>query len=158
MKNLYLTAIILMLFTISGCSKNEDEDVKEEVVSEKLLDTPVAGKIYDTTFKINNKGGYANNITINGIESIDIYLTSEEVGCDAPSGTKFPAIITTPRAIGTHTSKTSIFFKDPKSTDFVSVSNVTVEIISVGTTVVGKVMGSSSNSNINGKFEVPYCK
>ncbi len=160
MKNVSLTAIILMLFTISSCTVKEEEDVKDEVLTEKPLDTPVTGKIYGTTFTINSKGGYANNYTSNDVESVDIYLTAEEVGCDAPSGTKFPAIISTPRAIGTHTIKTSIYFKDPKSTNSVTVSNVTVEIISIGTTVVGIVMGSASTSDniINGKFEVPYCK
>ena len=157
MKHLRITTLALAALFAFSCSS--DDDNNDNPPADQLLNTPVAGTIYGDAFVISADGGYASNILSNEVEKVNIYLTAESIGCDAPDGSEFPVSILAPRAIGTHTANVSASFNDMNSTDYVSTSNITVEIISVGETVVGRVMGSSlsEGNTINGKFEVPYC-
>ena len=155
MKNLRITALLISILFAFSCS-SEEEDGEDQ---DTLLNTPVAGTIYGEAFEISGNGGKASDINANEVESVYIYLTAQDLGCDAPDGTEFPVTILAPREVGTHNTNVSASFKDPNSTDYVSTTNITVEIISVGETVVGKVMGGSlsEGNEINGKFAVPYC-
>ncbi len=161
MKNLRISALMAASILAFSCSSDKNDVVVVPIpVQETLLNTPVAGTIYSQPFAISADGGYASNINSNGIDKVYIYLTSSSIGCDAPDGSEFPVTVLAPVAVGTHTANTAIFFKDPNSTDFVNVTGgITVEIISVGNTVVGRVMGGAGDleNKINGKFEVPYC-
>jgi preprotein translocase subunit YajC len=54
-----------------------------------------------------------------------------------------------------------MYFKNLNNGDFVNVSSgIQVEIISIGTTVKGKVKGASitENCSVNGTFEVNFCQ
>jgi hypothetical protein len=55
------------------------------------------------------------------------------------------------------TTNVSLFFRDDNNDDSVSVmGNIIVKLISIGNTVVGRVMGGSSENYIHVKLEVPY--
>ncbi|WP_291085750.1 hypothetical protein [Flavobacterium sp. BFFFF1] len=154
-KLLYGISAMLLLLNFSCVS---DEDTTEE---ETLSNNPVTGTVFGRTFTVNPDGGKASNILSNGVEGVYIYLTATSVGCGLePETFEYPVIIFAPRAIGTHTTNTSILFKDLESDDFVSAAGqITVEIISVGDTVVGRVLAPALfyDNHINGRFEVPYC-
>ena len=155
-KLLYGISAMLLLFTVS-CSVSQDE-VEEPTMS----NNPASGKLYGNNFTVNAAGGKAQNITANDIEGVYIYLTNNTVGCgETPDGFEWPIWIFTPRAVGTYTFQdhADITFKDPDADSFEGAFNVKVEIISVGETVVGRVVaGYPGDQNyINGKFEVPYC-
>lgn len=155
-KLLYGISAMLLTFNIS-CVSDEDTNIPEETIS----NNPVTGTVYGSTFTVNPEGGKASNILSNGIEGVYIHLTATTVGCGLePEGFEYPITIFSPRAIGTHTTNTSIFFKDLESDAFVSAAGqITVEIISVGETVVGRVLAPAFyyDNHINGRFEVPYC-
>ena len=156
MKNLRLTAFAITALFAFSCSSDDADNTTPE---DQFLNTPVAGTVYGEAFVISANGGRASNILSNEVEKVYIYLTAENFGCDAPDAAEFPVTLLVPRTVGVHTTNVSASFKDMNSTDFVSTSNIKVELISIGETVVGRVMGTSvsTDNTINGKFEVPYC-
>lgn len=136
-------------------------DDSEENTGGGISNTPVSGKLYGKNFTIG--GGKADFITFSGVESADIEITAQNIGCEtASTSSNFPILITTPRAVGTYTSNVYVTFHDPDSDAYVSVSGgTTVEITAVTSTLItGKIKTSSTTTDnyINGKFEIPICQ
>jgi hypothetical protein len=119
-----------------------------------LSNNPVSGKLYGNNFTLVGSRG-----SVSG-EFITLELSAQSVGCDG-SIESFPISVYAPSAVGTYTTGVSVTFEDTNSSDFVSVSGgITVEIQSIGATIVGRVKAASisTDNNINGKFTVPVCQ
>lgn len=150
--------IILLLSLISfSCS---DSDSPEEEINLGITDNPVSGKLYGSNFTIAGGKGFLTNIV--GVDSFELYLTSQNLGCETSDFSNFPITLIAPRQIGTHTSNVYVYFRDPNSSDFNNVSyGITVEIISISDDlVIGKVRAAAetTDNSVEGKFEIPICQ
>lgn len=155
MKKLQITSLLIAAICAFSCT----EDKKDAIAQASISNNPVSGKVYNQDFVVNGAGGKASDITESGVEKVYIYLTSTAQGCNAALDYEFPVTLLVPRAIGVHTTNVAAFFKDPATSSFVNITNLTVEITAVGATVKGKVLAASlsEGNTINGTFEVPYC-
>lgn len=150
-------AFLVTIFLFNSCSN--DNTTTEQ--TNDFSNDPVSGKLYGSNFTM--EGSKAALVTMFNIASVEIQLSSEDLGCEASSGsTNFPIRITAPRAVGAYTTDVYVTFNDPSSDNYVSVSNgSTIEITSITDTMVKGKIRASSNSNdnaINGTFEVPICQ
>ena len=150
MKKIACYSILFLVTLFSSCSSTEDETEDNGGLS----NNPVSGTLYGNAFTLVGSRG-----SVSG-ELITIELSAQSVGCDG-TFEDFPISIYTPNAVGTYTTNVSVSFEDPNSSDFVSVSGgITVEIQSIGNTIVGRVKAASvsTDNTINGKFTVPVCQ
>jgi len=150
-------SFLFLLFTLLlSCSDSSDDKVKEDGIS----NNPLSGELYDSNFTIGGgKGALAN---VFGVDSFELYFTSQNLGCETLGFSDFPITLITPRQIGVFTNDVYLTFNDPNSSDFISLSSgITVEILSItDNLVIGKVKGASSSTDnfIEGKFEIPICQ
>ena len=148
--------LFLSVFTFSCSSSDDDNDGNEPTT---ISDNPVSGQLYGEAFTMD--GGKAVLREVFDVQSVEIHLTAEDLGCETLGFSDFPITITAPAAVGVHTTDVYASFEDPNSSDYISLSGgITIEIISLGNTVVGKVLAASTSteSNINGKFDVEICQ
>lgn len=152
-----IALLIAMFFAIVSCSSDDSGDSNG---GGGISDNVVSGKLYGNNFTLG--GGKASPIILSGVESIQIWLTAQDLGCETEGTSDFPISIMTPKAIGTHTTGVSVTFREPNSTDFISLGNGnTIEIISLtDTKIIGKIMAASTvtDNNIEGKFEISICQ
>ncbi len=156
MKKNVLFALLVPVLLMS-CTSDDSENNTGTGIS----NSPVSGKLYGKNFTI--AGGKASLVMFSGVESADIVISAQALGCSASStSANFPIDIITPSAVGTYTTNVYVTFNDPDTDDFVSVSGgTTVEITSSTPTMIkGKIKTSSTttNNNINGTFEIPICE
>jgi len=149
-------ALLIALFSmIVSCSSDDSGDG-----TGGITDSPVSGKLYGQDFNLG--GGKASIDEFFGEEMIEIWLTSENLGCETPGLSGFPISIYVPKAEGTHTSGVSVTYRDTESSDYISLATGnTVEIISLTETqVIGKIKSASTttDNNIEGKFEIEICQ
>jgi hypothetical protein len=156
MKKLSTIFVSLFILICISCSSDEETNIKG---NDEISNNPVSGKLYGSSFTMNSSK--ARNAVVFGNESVEVYLSSQNLGCGILGTSGYPIYIVAPRTVGTHTSNVYVTFNDPNSSGFISISSgVTVEIISInGTTVIGKVRATSQStvSEINGKFESTFC-
>lgn len=148
-------ALFISAFTIS-CSSDEEDTTNSD--SGAISNSPATGSVYGNNFTTG--GGLASETNMFGVDSYRIELSSTTVECSDIVNS--PVVVYAPKTMGTHTTDVFVTFNDSDSDDFVSLSSgVTVEIISVGEHLVGKVKAqtgtSSESSTINGKFDVIIC-
>lgn len=151
-----IALLIAMFFAVASCSSDDSGDSN----GGGITDNKVSGKLYGSDFTLG--GGKASLIEFSGVESVQILLTAQDIGCETFGSSDFPITIFTPKAVGTHTAGVSVTFRDTESTDYISVgSGNTLEIISVtDTQIVGKIRAASSSTDnhIEGKFEISICQ
>lgn len=156
MKNLSRIVLSLFMLTVMSCSSDEDSGSGD---TKAISNNPVSGKLFGKTFQMNSNK--ARNANIFGEESVEVYLSAENLGCGVLGTSGYPIYIVAPRKVGVHTTNVFLTFNDPNSDDFISLSNgLTIEIISISeTSVVGKVKAASQSteSSIEGKFESTFC-
>lgn len=151
MKKIAFYSALFLTVLLSSCSSDEDSTTTDTT---GLSNNPVSGKLYGNNFTLVGSRG-----SVSG-EFITLELSAQSVGCDG-SIESFPISVYAPSAVGTYTTGVSVTFEDTNSSDFVSVSGgITVEIQSIGATIVGRVKAASisTDNNINGKFTVPVCQ
>lgn len=150
-----ITIFILLAFLGFSCTDDSDENS-----TGAISNSPVSGKLYGSDFTIGGGKGIFDDVF--GVESVELYLTAEDLGCETLGFSDFPIIVIAPSEVGTHTTNVFVTFNDPNSSDFISLSGgLTVEIISItDDLVVGKVKAASSSTEnaIEGKFEIPMCE
>lgn len=161
-KFLLCSALIAGL-TLTSCSSDDSNDNNNGGGNGGNANSPVSGTLYGNSFSLG--GSKANMIEMSGVESVNVYLTAENLGCETTGSMDFPIQIITPKEVGVHTigQGVMIYFTDPNSTGTNSSasSGSTVEVISVTeTTITGIVRASSitTDNNIIGKFETPICQ
>lgn len=151
-----ISIFILLAFLSFSCSDDSDENSNDGAIS----NNPVSGELYGNAFTIGGGKGIFDEVF--GVESVELYLTSEDLGCETLGFSDFPITVTAPREVGVHTTDVYATFNDPDSSDFISLSGgITVEIISItDDLVVGKVRAASTSTDnsIEGKFELPICE
>lgn len=152
----YISFLLLLCSLLFSCSDSSDDKVNEDGISSNSL----SGKLYGTNFTIGGgKGSLAN---VFGVDSFELYFTSQNLGCEALGFSDFHITLIAPRQIGVFTNDVYLTFNDPNSSDFISLSSgITVEILSItDNLVIGKVKGASSSTDnfIEGKFEIPICQ
>jgi hypothetical protein len=139
-----------------SCSDDDSSNTNDN--GNGLSNNPVSGQLYGQAFNI--QGGRASLTSFFNIESVQIDISSQAIGCEASSD-NFPIRIIAPRQEGTFTTDVYVSFNDPNSTDYVSISSGnTVEITELtATSVKGRVrsVSSSTDNSVNGAFEVPIC-
>lgn len=149
-----IALLIAMFFAVVSCSSDDSSDSNGGIT-----DNPVSGTLYGNDFTLG--GGKAYFEEIFGEESVEIWLTADDLGCETLGFTDFPISIIAPRTEGTHTTGVYVTFTDPDSSDFISVSSGnTIEIISLtDTEIVGKIKASSTSTDnaIEGRFEISIC-
>lgn len=148
--------IFVSTFVLNACSSSDDETTPTD--ESGFATTPVSGKIYDSNFTYS--GGYATSSISNEVDKLFIKLSASDIDCD-DSPTTTPLSFSCPKVVGLNTTNTTMYFKNLNNGDFVNVSSgIQVEIISIGTTIKGKVKGASISENctVNGTFEVPFCQ
>lgn len=149
-------SILFLAFALNSCSSSDEKPAADE---EGFSAGPVSGTIYGDQFTY--IGGYATRATINEVDKLSIRLSEANLDCTDFGSSNIPVSITCPAVIGVSTANNTIFFKDVSQTDgdFVTATNVQVEITSIGATVKGKIKGKSLGDEgaINGTFEVPLC-
>jgi hypothetical protein len=146
--------LFVALFSLISCEVGEETNIQQDT---SFSNDPAAGKVYGTNFTF--VGGYANNIVMSDIQKLDIYLSNQNLNC-SNSDLPFPIYISSPKAIGIHTTNVSVKFRNISNTDFVTTATgVRVQITSItGSVVKGKIRAAvSANNTINGTFEVPIC-
>lgn len=156
MKKLSAIITFFLVLTFISCSTDEETNT---IDNGEISNNPVSGELFGSSFTMNSNK--ARNAIVFGIESVEIYLSAQELGCEILGTSGYPIYIVAPKAVGTHTTNVFVTFNDPDSDDFVSISSgITVEIISINeSSVVGKVKAASTStdSSINGKFESTFC-
>jgi hypothetical protein len=156
MRKILFIFIFISTFVLNACSSSDDETTPKD--ESDFTTTPVSGKIYDSNFTYS--GGYATSSISNGVDKLFIKLAASDIDCDDSPATT-PLSFSCPKVVGLNTTNTAMFFKNLNNDSFVNISSgVQVEIISIGTTVKGKVKGESitENCTVNGTFEVPFCQ
>jgi hypothetical protein len=147
--------ILVAFFSLISCEVGEETNIQQD---NSFANDPASGKVYGTNFTF--AGGYANNIVMNDIQKLDIYLSNQNLNC-SNSDLTFPIYISSPKAIGIHTTNVSVKFRNVSNTEFVTTATgVRVQITSIsGSLVKGKIRAAvSANNTINGTFEVPLCE
>ncbi|MCA6422832.1 MAG: hypothetical protein IM568_08460 [Flavobacterium sp.] len=151
-----ISIFILLAFLSFSCSDDSDENSNDGAIT----NNPVSGELYGTPFTIGGGKGVFDEVF--GVDSVELYLTTEDLGCETLGFSDFPITIIAPRIVGVHTTDVYATFNDPDSSDFISLSGgITVEIISItDDLVVGKVraVSTSTDNSIEGKFELPICE
>jgi hypothetical protein len=148
--------IFVSTFVLNACSSSDEKTTPKD--ESGFATTPVSGKIYDSNFTY--AGGYATSSISNGVDKLFINLSASAIDCD-DSSTTIPLRFSCPKVVGLNITNTTMYFKNLNNVDFVNVSSgIQVEIISIGTTVKGKVKGASitENCSVNGTFEVNFCQ
>lgn len=151
MKKITFCSALLLTTLFFSCSSTDDTD---ENTSDNLLNTPVAGTLYGSPFTL------VSSRAVIVQDLIEIDLSALTTDCDG-SSESFPIAVYVPNAVGTYTSNVTVTFEDTETTDFVNVSGgITVEIQSIGNTVVGRVKAASTSTDneINGKFTATVCQ
>lgn len=151
--------ITVILFALIAFSCSDSDSPEEEIIT-GISDNSVSGKLYGANFALNGGKGFLTNVV--GVDSYELYFTSQDLGCETTEFSGFPITLTAPREIGTHTTNVYLKFRDPNSSDFVNTSSgITVEIISNSNNlIVGKVRGAAvtTDNSIEGRFEIPICQ
>lgn len=155
MKKLLLPAMVAASLLISCTSEDSDESANGGFSND-----PVSGVVYDEAFTFG--GGKASPITVNGVESLYIYLGESALNCES-STSACPIWIVVPEAVGSYTPQTDghLQFEDNADGGFEGSLDAEIEITSItATTVTGKVKATGfydDENSINGTFTVPYC-
>lgn len=156
--------LLYFLLAISLCISCSDEDTDTNKNAYGFSGNPISGTLYGRNFTM--RGGRAARVNMFNVESIEIQLSAQNLGCEAASGSaNFPIRITAPRATGVYTEDVYVTYEDPDSDSYVSVASGMggnlMEITSITETkVTGNIISSSTttNNNINGSFEIPICQ
>ena len=142
---------------LASCSSSDDT---EETITDGFSNQPVSGVIYSEDFAIG--GGKASSITLNGVESLNIYLSETDIDCDG--GSQNPIWITVPEAVGAYKrseGEMTLQFRDVDGESFEGSFDAEVEIMEITeTSVRGRVKATGfyeDENNINGTFDVQYC-
>ena len=147
-------SVLVTLSLLASCSSSDDD---KEVIGDGFAAAPVSGVVYGENFTAG--GGKSQSVTLNGVESLYIYLTPGAINCNSIQ--LDPISITVPAATGTYTSGITVVFKNPANDDFEGATDKKIEILSISeTSVKGRIKASgfhNDEQNINGTFEVPYC-
>lgn len=157
-KSIFLSVFVLM-GVLMGCSS--DDDSSNDNDNEGISNEQLSGRLYGVDYTAN--GGRADLDVVFEEDVVVIQLSDESLGCETGqfSG-DFPISITAPRAVGTYDSAINVFFGDPNSDDFISVSGgIDMEIITLTETTVVfkiKVASSSTENNLEGRHEVTICE
>jgi len=146
-------SVLITLSLLASCSSSDEK----EVIGDEFAATPVSGVVYGQNFTVG--GGKSQSVTLNGVESLYIYLTPGVINCNSVQ--LDPISITVPAATGTFTTGFTVVFKNPANDNFEGATDKKIEILSISeTSVKGRIKASGfhdDEQNINGTFEVPYC-
>lgn len=153
-----LTMCLLLAVSVFVSCSDDDSDTNNN--NDGWSNNAAAGKLYGEDFTM--KGGRAAFISFANVESVQIDLSPELLGCSAQSGEEnFPIRIIAPREEGTFTTDVYVSYSDPNSTDYVNVSNGnTIEITEVTPNFVkGRIRSTSASTDnsLNGTFDVSVC-
>ena len=154
MKNVNLLSLVFLSFILLSSCSSEDDSENDQ--SETLSNEPLTGEVYGQSFSA--EGGTADFITVNSLEVISIALYNQAVACD--NNEESWIILNVPREVGMHDLQVTGGIKDPDSDDFLSLTNIKVEVVSFNNeTVVAKALINrpSINSFVNGAFEIQVC-
>lgn len=142
---------------LTSCSSSDDTN---ETITDGFSNEPVAGVIYSEDFTIG--GGKASSVTLNEVESLNIYLSEADIDCDGVF--QNPIWITVPEAVGTYSrteGEMTLQFRDATGDSFEGSLDAEVEITEITeTSVKGRVKATGfyeDENSINGTFDVQYC-
>lgn len=148
----FLSLLLFTLFSLNSCTLEEDDLIIEP---DELSTEPFTGQVYGENF--NAIGGTSRFVSINGEDVISISLYDVQVNCVNSEDSWIR--INVPQQVGVFENGTGLI-KDPNSTDFLSLSNIKVEVVSFDSNeVTARVLidRPSINSSVNGTFTVQFC-
>lgn len=158
MKNIKLISfLICSIFCLNSCTiESEDDNGNGNNQNEELSTAPLTGQVYGENFSV--IGGTARFLSLNGEDVIRVSLYDVQVSCTDIADQVIS--LNLPREVGVHQAGVTGSISDPNSSDFLSLVNIKVEVLSFDNTEVsGRVLidRPSVDSFVNGTFTVQFC-